>query len=550
METGAILNGYVYETGGTTPVSGATVTLTDERYVATTDANGFYEFSFWEAHTVNAVASKTDYYNSTPVTGIALTMGNTVAQNLFLEPLPNITVSGNVTSNDYPGGIAGATVKLFGYHNYETTTLIGGIFEIPNVKGNTAGSTYTYEVKKDGYTTVTGSITVYATPTYVMDTVNLVENLWPAYNLVAAHNAGAVDLVWDPAGEPDYLLFDFDEDNGDWVGSGYGDWEWTNTYNVASFVYTYTGTDVNPPTTAHSGTGMWGTKMLTNYTNAGAFSYLTKTVDLAGYDNPVLKFWSWENMFGNYDYGQVAINGTVIWGPSWQHSGTVWTERVISLNAYAGQTVQVQFQFWATTTVNYAGWYIDDIYIGPATRAQAAFGSRNGNRMFLDYDVYRFLAADEANPGSWTPVSSDIVNPLYTDNTFQYEPAGTYKWAVKANYSGALVSEPVISNSLGRVYDPQDIIATTLGANVVLNWTAQPGATYYKVYAADDPYGTFTYLGYSTTNSYTLRLRLPPKSSTKSQLSRMKPSQAEPNKLTNNLIQSPVDSTGHFCLGI
>ncbi len=139
-----------------------------------------------------------------------------------------------------------------------------------------------------------------------------------------------------------------------------------------------------------------------------------------------------------------------------------------------------------------------------ATRAQAAFGSRNGNRMFLDYDVYRFLAADEANPGSWTPVSSDIVNPLYTDNTFQYEPAGTYKWAVKANYSGALVSEPVISNSLGKVYDPQDIAATKSGSNVLLNWTAEPGATYYKVYAADDPYGTFTYLGYSQTNSYTI----------------------------------------------
>jgi len=503
MQTGAILNGYVYETGTTNPIEGATVTLADERYAATTDATGFYEFTFWEAHTVTASAAATDYYDSTPVTGIALTMGNTVSQNLFLEPLPNLTVSGNVTSNDYPGGIAGATVKLFGYHNYEATTVIGGMFDIPNVKGNSAGSTYTYEVSKEGYATVNGSITVYAAP-YVMDTVNLVEHLWPAYNLVATHDAGAVDLVWDPAGAPDYIFFDFEDDNGGWVGSGYGDWEWTNTYTLTGYVDNDTYVDT-PPTAPYSGTGLWGTKVLGSHSNSSAWSYLRQTFDLSVFDSPVLSLWHYMNGYNTWDYGLIKVNGTTVWGSSALAVFMPWQELAIDLSAYGGMAgVEISFEWYATSVVDYAGWYIDDIYIGPATRAQASLGTRNGTRMFVDYDVYRFLAADEANPGVWTLVSGNITNPMYTDATFQFEPEGRYKWAVKANYSGSLVSEPVISNSLGRLGDLQDIVATTLGADVVLNWTAQPGATYYKVYAADDPYGTFTYLGFSQTNSYTV----------------------------------------------
>jgi len=502
METGAILNGYVYETGGTTPVSGATVTLTDERYVATTDANGFYEFSFWEAHTVNAVASKTDYYNSTPVTGIALTMGNTVSQNLYLQPLPNLTVSGTVTSNDYPAGLVGATVKLYGYHNYETTTGAGGAFSIPNVKGNSAGSAYTYEIKKDGYTTQSGSFNLLEA-NYSMGTINLTEYLWPAYDLVAAHDAGNASLVWDPAGAPDYFFFDFEENNGEWLESGYGDWEWTNTYNVANYNSAGGSTGQVPPTAAHSGTGLWGTVIYGPYANSGAYSLLRKNFDLSGFTNTQLRYWLWNDLFGHYDYLTVRINGVPVDSVIVRNSS--WQERVVNLSAYDNNpSVTITFAAYATTGTNYAGGYIDDIYIGPATRAQAAFGARNNDRWFLNYDVYRLLAADENNPTNWTLLGDDVANPNYLDTGFATVPGALYKWAVKANYSASLESEPVISNSLGKVYDPQDISATKSGSNVLLNWTAEPGAAYYKVYAADDPYGTFTYLGYSQTNSYTI----------------------------------------------
>jgi len=507
MQTAAILNGYVYETGGTTPVPGATVTLTDERYTATTDANGFYEFTFWEAHTVNVVAAKTDYYTSAPITGIALTLNNTVNQNIFLQPLPNLTVSGVVTANDFPGGLEGATVKIFGYHNHETVTGPGGVFSIPNVKGNSAGSAYTWEIKKTGYTTLTGSFTLYET-NLNLGTINLVEYLWPAYNLVASHAAGNASLVWDPAGEPDYYFADFEADNGGWVGSGYGDWEWTSAYTLTGYVDTDTYVDT-PPTAPHSGSGLWGTKVLGSYSNATAWSYLRQTIDLSPYQNPVLSFWHYMNGYNTWDYGLIKVNGDTVWGSSAAAVFMPWQELTISLSAYSGMTnVQISFEWYATGTVNYAGWYIDDLYVGPATRAQAAFTTRN-NRSFQSYDVYRLLAADEANPGAWTLLNGTVADTTYLDTQFSAQPEGSYKWAVKANYSGGAESEAVFSDPLGIFVDPPviDLAQTTVvGSNVNLAWAAEPGATYYKVYGSNDPYaawpGGWTLLGNSATPSF------------------------------------------------
>ncbi len=504
MQQQAVLEGYVRDSITNLPIVGATVTLT-ERVSTTTNEDGFYHIGFWESLTVDATASMLAYYNLT-FTDIALTLGTTVTQNFNLVPMPRVTVSGIVTSNDYPAGLVGATVSISGIENYDTITETGGAFSINNVLGSVDTLSYALTVEKEGYQSYISALNVVETNVNV-GTINLVEYLWTPYNLVATHSGNDVSLVWEPAGEPNYYLYDFEVDNGGWVSSGYGDWEWGNTYNVANFVYTYTGSDVTPPPTAHSGTGMWGTKLLTNYNNSGAFSYLTQTIDLSGFTNPQLSFWSWENAFGNFDYCQVAVNGTVVWGPSWDYSSTQWRQRVINLSAYENQSVVIQFQFYATTTVNYAGWYIDDIYIGPASRniATTQFASRSSqDRWFLNYSVHRFPIADEGTPANWTLIQTGVTDTTYLDTTFGTQPGGKYKWAVIANYSGSLQSEAIISNYLGNVATPQDVVANRVGTTVQLSWTVDPGADYYVIYAADDPYGTFTVLGYSNTNSYTI----------------------------------------------
>lgn len=524
MQAGAVLNGYVYEAGGTTPVAGATVTLTDERYSATTDAAGFYEFTFWEAHTVTASASKVDYYDSTPVTGIALTMGVTVSQNLYLQPLPDITVSGVVTSNDYPAGLEGATVELFGYHNYSTTTGVGGAFSIANVKGSIDTLAYTWEVSKEGYESEVGSFDALAANVN-LGTINLTEYLWTPYELVASHEGDNARLNWEAAGAPEYYFTDFETDNGGWVISSNwtgtalpnypdGDWQWTNTYNVANYNTAGGSSPQNPPATAYSGTGMWGTVIYGPYTNltvSGQRSFLRQTFDLSVYPNPVISLWHHMDGYNTWDYGQIMVNGTAVWGTSDLAVFMPWQQITVDLSAYASLTnAEISFEWSSTTVSNYAGWYIDDIYIGPATtRHQTAqFGARNDNRFFLNYDVYRFLAADEGTPANWTLIDGAVADTTYLDTGFAALGEGSYKWAVKANYSGALESEAIISNALGIFITPPDVENGTIGAtgnNVTIAWPAEPGASYYTVYGSNDPYAPdpWAILGYSATPSFT-----------------------------------------------
>lgn len=499
METGATLEGYVRDASND-PIAGATVSLT-ERAVTTTDALGFYQFIFWADTTVDVTAAKPTYYSQT-VNNIALTMGNTVTQNFTLVAMPRVTVSGTVTANDFPGGIVGAEIALFGAENHSVLSGTGGAFTIPNVLGSNATLAYTIQVSKEGYQTYSSTLDVIESAVN-LGTINLIEYLWTPYNLVATHSGDDAQLEWDPAGEPDYLFFDFEEDNGGWVGSGYGDWEWSNTYpSGGTFNWLEYGTSCVPPTAAYSGMGLWGTKLYTNYSNSGAWSYLSKTIDLAGFANPQLRFWRWNNANGSYDYYQVKVNGDIVLTEDAVNNN--WVEKIVDLALYEGQTVEIQFALYASTVVAYAGLYIDDIYIGPATRNVPQMASRSGDRSFQNYNLYRFLADDESTPASWTTLQSAYGNTSYTDTGFDSLLGGKYKWAVKANYTGGLASDAVISNSLGRVYEPADIAAATVGTTVVLSWTAEPGANYYKIYASDNPYGTFTYLGYSATATYTV----------------------------------------------
>ena len=40
-----------------------------------------------------------------------------------------------------------------------------------------------------------------------------------------------------------------------------------------------------------------------------------------------------------------------------------WEKQSISLSAHIGKTITVTFQFYATTSVQQAGWYLDDISV-------------------------------------------------------------------------------------------------------------------------------------------------------------------------------------------
>jgi len=189
---------------------------------------------------------------------------------------------------------------------------------------------------------------------------------------VTVESFGPSDLVDVPVqlqigyktAAPGGYFFDFETDDGGWTTTAdwspyIGDWEWTNTYDVTNYVGAY-----DPPQTAYAGTGMWGTIIYNDYTNSGGTSTMWKVFDFSSMSAPTLSFYYWSDIFGDWDYGTVNVNGVEVFYVD-DYPGAAWEYVEIDLSSYGGQSaVNISFDFYATTVVAYSGWYIDDMLIG------------------------------------------------------------------------------------------------------------------------------------------------------------------------------------------
>ena len=148
------------------------------------------------------------------------------------------------------------------------------------------------------------------------------------------------------------------EDN-DWMGVWVieGDWE--------------VGIPGVGPSSAIQGINCAGTILNGNYEDEGE-SRLTSPLFIVPdtSENPHLRFWQWYD-FSYSDRGSILIkkeNGDwdILSEPFQWNSSNVWSSPIIDLSAYAGQSVQVAFQFSADDSNSASndissGWYIDDI---------------------------------------------------------------------------------------------------------------------------------------------------------------------------------------------
>lgn len=94
-----------------------------------------------------------------------------------------------------------------------------------------------------------------------------------------------------------------------------------------------------------------------NYMDA----YMTRTVNLIGYDDAYVLFYYKMPSLGSGDYGQLKI-GTI----ELQRYNTVktsWTSSVVYLTDYAGGVIDLTWNFHSDSSGVAEGWYIDDIFI-------------------------------------------------------------------------------------------------------------------------------------------------------------------------------------------
>jgi len=187
--------------------------------------------------------------------------------------------------------------------------------------------------------------------------------------------AGAC-LAGKQPGIPDAVLYfwDFEGNNGGFIGTL--DWVW-GTYAWSGATCNYTP---SPPPAAHSGTDMWGTRLNDCYQDLGNNSgfgtcvngnpaddsILSFTVDLTAVTGPVeMSWWEWFDLFLEWDWGEVYVNGQVVF----QHCGgsytppTVWVQQTVDLTPFAGGVANVEIHMMASTVVDRAGWFVDDVMV-------------------------------------------------------------------------------------------------------------------------------------------------------------------------------------------
>lgn len=510
----ATLNGTV--TSGGNPVEGVNIAINATTLHQTTAANGTYNFPFVVPGQYTVTATKLGYDTQTqPVTLVA---DQTTTLNFNLVPSTTVSVFGTVVGSDNPSvGLPGAEVALDGPLDYSGTTNAQGQFNIPNVL---SGNSYNYTITMSGYQILTGTINVGAV-NYDMGTLTLLEAATPPRQVTATVNTNPiqVNLTWRTpgAGGGGGPLEDFEVTNGGWVPTSnwtdpLGDWEWTNTYNVANYDPSGSTYTQVPPPTAHSGTGLWGTVVYGPYSNSNGWSYLKKTFNLSGVANPVLDLWHYMDGFNTWDYGLIKVNGNTVWGSSAAAVFMPWQELNVSLAAYANQAnVEISFEWYATSVVNYSGWYIDDVYVGPSLNRNAplvaainladlrglaeieaatlaeqlapasgkAFSSSSDivlrqslnaslsrdYRILSGYRVWRLTQGNETNEALWTQLTTNaITDTTWADTAWNTLPDGNYKWAVKAVYTNNVMSVAAFSNMLPILRN--DLAALSLQGNV------------------------------------------------------------------------------------
>ncbi len=136
-------------------------------------------------------------------------------------------------------------------------------------------------------------------------------------------------------------------------------------------------------TTAHSGRYVW-------WSNRGDDSdmMLTRAFDLSEVSKATLEFWAWYDLEEDWDYAYVEIStdGGETWkilttpsGTStnpngnsfgWAYTGrsgsgdtSTWIQERIDISAYAGQEVQIRFEYITDDAVNRPGFVLDDVAI-------------------------------------------------------------------------------------------------------------------------------------------------------------------------------------------
>ncbi|MBX5476836.1 MAG: S8 family serine peptidase [Clostridia bacterium] len=282
------------------------------------------------------------------------------------------------------------------------------------------GGSYQALAEVNGTQYLDSDVTPGETYTYVVTATDIFGNESGYSNAASATAPGVQTIFFD----------NMESGPGQWTHAGANDpWEW--------------GAPTSGPGRAFSGSNVWATNLSGNYPNNVDASLVSPVIDLAGYSSATLQFAHWYSLERNYDSGYVEVKpvGANQWTMLAQYTAPAsggqpvgWEQPIFDLSAYAGQAIQIRFRMHSDGSVNYAGWYIDDVRVAGTPQSMPG-------------------APEPANPTQLSIATTDLpagtVGMPYSQQLQATGGTGPYTWSVAG---GSLPDGLRLDTVTGQVY--------------------------------------------------------------------------------------------------
>jgi len=399
------------------PLEGVNVKLEGyENYVATTDANGYYEFAnvYGEGLTYVLTAQKTGYQDA--VLNITVENGN-VTQNIILNeiPYPPKRVTAAIVNDNalvtwfdpfagptgspqwlkwdngtnYTSVGTGSAANFDVAHRYSPANLqaleVGGM-SITKIQfyPNEAAATYTIRIWTGGTPSAPATL---------------------AYSQVVSNPTIA---AWN-----EVILttpFIIDDTQELWIG-----------YNVNTTTGYPAGTDAGPQVEG------FGNMMYFQ----GTWSTLTQLAPSLTYNWNIAAWVDNAKMLG-------------------VKQSTLISELLASQPKFDLENVKIKGQY-------------SNMFSTAKENGAYSVAQNSMPKSFENYTVYRLLQGQD--PSEWTQLATNVADTFYIDNTWNALASGLYQYAVVANYTNGVTSPAVLSNVLPKDMEVAFTVNITTNSN-------------------------------------------------------------------------------------
>lgn len=464
------LNGTVFE--GTTPVSGATVTVNNTNRTCTTSASGTYSFTL--VHEGIQSVSATRYGYTVASHNVNIVENQVVTQDFSVTPLGSVTISGHIVASNNPNvGISGAIIQLSGYGSYSAVTDDSGNFSIRRVY---CSQTYNYTVSYGGLADAIGQIEVGTTNLNIGDII-VPEITFPPVDVVATEDPdnSLVNISWTPTASA-WLHYDSGINTGSIGTGGETDFDVAIRFTPSELTE-YEGSSLQAIKVWPVCDGNYSLRVWVggNSTTPGQMIVdqpfsptLLNAYNTIMLNNPVYISGSEELWFGyrcNVTSGYPAgcdngplhngFGNLIFWQGAWT------TLSAINPDIASNWNIQGYVGYSSPRQITLLNHQPDDEYriSTGALRVVPVYADSsspdtmpiNIDRSRTGYKVWRLLAENPNNESTWTLLTPDtLTDSSYSDDTWTSLPSGVYKYAVKAVYTNDVLSSPALSNDLHK----------------------------------------------------------------------------------------------------